>query len=345
MDGPDANGNIDYPLMCFKYKDIEKSSLEVGQSVVTIRVDKLKPEQWWSFVDNLARGATIQNLKKVLTSHEEYHDLRNWNYGVLEVLYLVDTPMTMSFGSQIAVMLITIDGVIIPSNLVDPILRTILYNTYKSEQTYSVLDYYIYSGIPDMYMSTLVWSHNEFLASVLACCTLGSIILMVMVASLVAGVRAGEPEGSEEGDATEVNDGEVEEMDESETLIEETKLKGGSFSDNQSTCSAEGKKLKRCSISDNQSLCSKEGRNDLDLGPDSGFCGDITPDKAEVIVNKFNITATGEEEARIAEASANLSSDTSSNLDDQQEFKKQKKQKVRLTGEARGRQPEVRCNR
>ena len=42
-----------------------------------------------------------------------------------------------------------------------------------------------------------------------------------------------QPEGSEEGDATEVNDGEVEEMDESETLIEETKLKGGSFSDNQ----------------------------------------------------------------------------------------------------------------
>lgn len=48
-----------------------------------------------------------------------------------------------------------------------------------------------------------------------------------------------------------------------------------------------------------QSLCSKEGRNDLDLGPDSGFCGDITPDKAEVIVNKFNITATGEEEASL----------------------------------------------
>jgi hypothetical protein len=53
------------------------------------------------------------------------------------------------------------------------------------------MDYYMYIGIPDMYMSTLVWSHNEFLASILACITLGSIILMVMVSALIAGVKSG----------------------------------------------------------------------------------------------------------------------------------------------------------
>ena len=51
--------------------------------------------------------------------------------------------------------------------------------------------YYLYLGIPERYMSTLVWSHNEFLASILACVTLGSIILMVMVSALIAGVRSG----------------------------------------------------------------------------------------------------------------------------------------------------------
>ena len=39
--------------------------------------------------------------------------------------------MTMSFGSQIAVMLIVLDGVVIPSTLVEPILRSILYANYK----------------------------------------------------------------------------------------------------------------------------------------------------------------------------------------------------------------------
>ena len=53
------------------------------------------------------------------------------------------------------------------------------------------LMYYLYLGIPERYMSTLVWSHNEFLASILACVTLGSIILMVMVSALIAGVRSG----------------------------------------------------------------------------------------------------------------------------------------------------------
>ena len=35
----------------------------------------------------------------------------------------------------------------------------------------------------------------------------------------------------------------------------------------------------------------------MDSGEIEGCCCDITPDKADVIVNKFNITATGEEEA------------------------------------------------
>ena len=51
--------------------------------------------------------------------------------------------------------------------------------------------FYLYLGIPERYMSTLVWSHYEFLASILACVTLGSIILMVMVSALIAGVRSG----------------------------------------------------------------------------------------------------------------------------------------------------------
>ena len=40
----------------------------------------------------------------------------------------------------------------------------------------------------------------------------------------------------------------------------------------------------------------QESENNLDE-LDGGCCCDITPDKAEVIVNRFNITATGEEDA------------------------------------------------
>ena len=64
-------------------------------------------------------------------------------------------------------------------------------NVPQTQNPYTQMDYYMYIGIPDMYMSTLVWSHNEFLASILACITLGSIILMVMVSALIAGVKSG----------------------------------------------------------------------------------------------------------------------------------------------------------
>lgn len=43
------------------------------------------------------------------------------------------------------------------------VLTTGTFQQNSSPYAY-VLDYYIYAGIPEMYMSTLVWSHNEFMA-------------------------------------------------------------------------------------------------------------------------------------------------------------------------------------
>ncbi|KAL5255531.1 hypothetical protein ACHWQZ_G010935 [Mnemiopsis leidyi] len=313
---PDSDGEVNYNLFCFKYTDLEESNVEPDDYVITVRIEKLKPELWWTSVDQILRGMLMVKLRDLLSNHRFFSGLKNWEDGPFQVLYMEDTPMLVDYVSQIGVIVIVIDDMIIPGKLVKPILDEIMREQYKNSSPfgYGVM-FYLYLGIPERYMSTLVWSHNEFLASILACVTLGSIILMVMVSALIAGVRSGGDADSEDGNEEEEDDN---------TDVNENSVAGDD--------EAEGAESNLKSGADNQS------ENNLDSGEVEGCCCDITPDKADVIVNKFNITATGEEEARTEAEAANtaaaLAAETSSaNLDQEDTKKTEIEKKCNLEGD------------
>ena len=51
--------------------------------------------------------------------------------GEFEVLYMEDTPMLVDYVSQIGVLLVIIDEMIIPGKLLKPVLENIFHGQYK----------------------------------------------------------------------------------------------------------------------------------------------------------------------------------------------------------------------
>jgi hypothetical protein len=66
-------------------------------------------------------------LRKIMFKND--HPFRK--YGPFEVLYMEDTPMLVDYISQIGVMLVIVDEMVIPGKLVKPILENIFSHMYK----------------------------------------------------------------------------------------------------------------------------------------------------------------------------------------------------------------------
>ena len=61
-----------------------------------------------------------------------YHVTRR--NGKFEVRYLGDTPMLVDYVSQIGVILVIIDDIVIPGKLLKPLVQNVLFATYKVDQ-------------------------------------------------------------------------------------------------------------------------------------------------------------------------------------------------------------------
>ena len=72
----------------------------------------------------------------------------------MELLYLEDTPMFTNVMTQMGVILVVMGDHIVPAVLSNAVITKIMEDKY-GDFPY-ILECYVYSGIPDYYMSTLV---------------------------------------------------------------------------------------------------------------------------------------------------------------------------------------------
>eukprot|EP00116_Pleurobrachia_bachei_P000869 sb/3461131/ len=297
------------PLMCFSYKNLGKNDLPAAESIVSIRTDRLRRGQWWMSVDVVVRDYAIPIMVKMMklqypgtnwyvieierriegeveTLMVKMMKLQypgtNWAKEKVDLYYLEDTPMFTNVMTQMGVVLVSIGDHAVPSSLSNAVITKIMDEKY-GDFPY-ILECYIYSGIPDHYMSTLVWSHNEFMASILTCVTLGSLILMVMIATIVTGVRTTD-EDLDEQEPSRVNEVDLsEDAGGAGVQIKETEL----LEDEQATCA---KKI-------GSEHCDEDKTsNDENLVIENDLAIEVEEKTAtDAILDNFNITATGEEE-------------------------------------------------
>ena len=59
------------------------------------------------------------------------YNANNRKNGPFEVLYMEDTPMLVDYVSQIGVLIVSMDDMVIPGKLIKPVLQNIMHDIFK----------------------------------------------------------------------------------------------------------------------------------------------------------------------------------------------------------------------